>query len=119
MCWKISSDRTANKSRPTFAIARHCKSSICTDGNSAAVAEKSDDFLPQLSAIGDTMTVIVDGRIWLAVDAPKLVMASSVRLLQLRVLGSGRNQDGDIRVGVFPEREEIVISSPGFRGVAL
>jgi hypothetical protein len=31
-------------------------------------------------------------------------------LLQLRVLGFGLLQDGNIRVGVFPEREKIFVS---------
>jgi len=32
-------------------------------------------------------------------------------LLQLRVLGFGFLQDGDAGVGVFPERQEILVSS--------
>ena len=36
---------------------------------------------------------------------------------QLRVLGPGLFQDGDVRVGVFPQREEIQIRSTGFGGV--
>ena len=35
-------------------------------------------------------------------------------LLQLRVLGFGFLQDGDVRVGVFPKGEEILIGSTGF-----
>jgi hypothetical protein len=32
-------------------------------------------------------------------------------LLQLRVLGFGFLQDGDVGIGVFPEREEILIGA--------
>jgi hypothetical protein len=38
--------------------------------------------------------------------------------LQLRVLRLGFLQDGDVGVGVFPEREEILIGSLGFGGVS-
>src|SRR5215469_7120267 len=40
-------------------------------------------------------------------------------LLQLRVLGFGLLQDGNIRVGVFPQRQKILIRGAGFGGVAL
>ena len=40
-------------------------------------------------------------------------------LLQLRVLGFGLLQDGDVGVGVFPEREEVLIDSSRFGRVAL
>jgi hypothetical protein len=40
------------------------------------------------------------------------------QLLQLRVLRLGFLQDGDVGVGVFPEREEILIGSLGFGGVS-
>ncbi len=40
-------------------------------------------------------------------------------LMKLRVLRLRGNQDGDVRVGVFPECEEILIGSLGFDGVAL
>ena len=40
-------------------------------------------------------------------------------LLQLRVLCFGFLQDGDVRVGVLPQREEILIRDAGFGGVAL
>jgi len=40
-------------------------------------------------------------------------------LLQFRVLRFGFFQDGDVRVGVFPEGEEILICRLGFGGVAL
>ena len=39
-------------------------------------------------------------------------------LLQVRALGLGLLQDGDIGIGVFPEREEILICSLGFDGVS-
>src|SRR5271169_1156351 len=42
-----------------------------------------------------------------------------VRLLQLRVFCLGFFQDWDVGVGVFPEREEILIGGFGFGGVAL
>src|ERR1035441_8738867 len=38
--------------------------------------------------------------------------------LQLRVLRFGFFQDGDIGIGVFPEREKILIGGPGFCRVA-
>jgi hypothetical protein len=38
----------ANKSPPTFAPARRCKDLICTIGNLAVIADKSDDFLPSI-----------------------------------------------------------------------
>src|ERR1017187_287390 len=41
------------------------------------------------------------------------------RSLQLRVLRLGFLQDGDIGVGVFPEREEVRIVTLRFGGVAL
>ena len=40
-------------------------------------------------------------------------------LLQLRVFVFGFSQDGDVRVGVFPEREEVVIGGFCFCHVAL
>jgi hypothetical protein len=40
-------------------------------------------------------------------------------LLQLRVLSLGLLQDGDVGVGVFPEREEIFVGGLGFGGVTL
>jgi hypothetical protein len=39
--------------------------------------------------------------------------------LQLRVLGFGSFKDGNVGVGIFPEREEILIRGSGFGGVAL
>ena len=35
--------------------------------------------------------------------------------MQLRVLGLGFFQNGDVGVGVFPEREEVLIRSAGIR----
>jgi len=43
----------------------------------------------------------------------------SQRLLQLRVLRFGFLQDGNIRVGVLPQHEEILIRGAGFAGVTL
>ena len=40
-------------------------------------------------------------------------------LLQLRVLGLGSLQDGDVGVGVFPEIEEVLVRGAGFSAVAL
>ena len=40
-------------------------------------------------------------------------------LFQPRVLRLGFLQDGNIRVGVFPEREEILVLRAGFGGVPL
>jgi len=41
------------------------------------------------------------------------------KLLQLRVLGLGLFQNGDVGVGVFPEREEVLISRLCFDRAAL
>ena len=43
----------------------------------------------------------------------------SGKLLQFRVFGLGLLQDGDVGVGVFPEREEILICGLRFSRVAL
>jgi hypothetical protein len=43
----------------------------------------------------------------------------STELLQLRVLRLGLLEDGNVRVGVFPEREGILIGRLGLGGVAL
>ena len=40
-------------------------------------------------------------------------------LLQLCILGLGSDENGNVRVGVFPKREEIIVSGAGFGGVAL
>jgi hypothetical protein len=42
---------------------------------------------------------------------------SDEQLLQLRVLRLGLLQDGDVGVGVFPERKEILIGGAGFGDV--
>ena len=41
------------------------------------------------------------------------------KLLELRVLGLGLLQDGNLRVGIFPECEEILIGNAGFGGLPL
>ena len=41
--------------------------------------------------------------------SPKTASCFCAALLQLRVLGFGFFQDGDVGVGVFPEREEIFV----------
>src|SRR5258708_6406171 len=41
------------------------------------------------------------------------------KLLEICILGFGSNEDGNVGVGVFPEREEILIGRLGFVGVAL
>jgi hypothetical protein len=41
------------------------------------------------------------------------------RLVQFRVLRFCCNEDGNVRVGILPEREEILIGRLGFGGVAL
>ena|SRR6516164_2660910 len=43
----------------------------------------------------------------------------TLRLLQLRILRLGLLQDGDVAIGVLPQREEIVVGGAGFGGVAL
>ncbi len=40
------------------------------------------------------------------------------RLLQPRVLCFGLFQNGDIRVGVFPETEEVLVGALGFGSIA-
>ena len=40
------------------------------------------------------------------------------QLRQFRVLRLGFLQNGDLRIGIFPEGEEILIRGLGFRGVA-
>jgi hypothetical protein len=40
-------------------------------------------------------------------------------LLQLRVFSFGSDEYWDVRVGVFPQGEEILIRGPGFYSVAL
>src|SRR4029077_831607 len=40
-------------------------------------------------------------------------------LLQLCVFGLGGDENGNVRVGVFPEGEKILIGGVGFYGVAL
>jgi hypothetical protein len=37
--------------------------------------------------------------------------------LQLGVFGFGGDQDGDVRVGVFPDSKEVLIRGAGLRGV--
>jgi hypothetical protein len=41
-----------------------------------------------------------------------------LNLLQLRVLRLGFLQDGDVGVGVFPEREEILVGGAALAGIA-
>ena len=48
----------------------------------------------------------------------KLEPELSAPLLQLRVLGLGLLQDGDVGVGVFPESEEFLIGRFRFRRIA-
>src|SRR5579871_243619 len=49
---------------------------------------------------------------------PVLAMLPSI-LLQVRVLGFGLLEDGDVGVGVLPEAEEVLVCSSRFGGVAL
>jgi len=48
----------------------------------------------------------------------KVNCSADKQLLQLRVLGFRFLQDGDVGVGVFPEREEVLVWTLRFRGVA-
>ena len=41
------------------------------------------------------------------------------QLLEPRVFGFGLFQDGDVGIGVFPKREEILICTPDLRAVTL
>src|SRR5664279_6545901 len=50
---------------------------------------------------------------------PQQIGGASRKLLQRGVLGFGLLQDGDIRVSVFPERQEVLICGTGFDRVAL
>jgi len=43
----------------------------------------------------------------------------ALQLIQLCVVRLGLLQDGDIRVSVFPQGEEVLIRGAGFRRVAL
>jgi hypothetical protein len=43
----------------------------------------------------------------------------SALLFQLGVLGFGLLQDRDVRIGVFPEVEKIIVGSIGFDSIAL
>jgi hypothetical protein len=45
--------------------------------------------------------------------------SSDHELLQLCVFGLGCDQDGDAGVGIFPQREEILVRGAGFGRVAL
>jgi hypothetical protein len=64
-------------------------------------------------------------RVCLTVATPFDRMACKVKswqsqfLPQLRVLRLGLFQDGDVRVGVFPEGEEVLIGGAGLGGVTL
>src|SRR3989442_3144851 len=51
-------------------------------------------------------------------DDPVATAPGSVTLLQLFVFLTGGDENGNRAVGVPPEREEILICSAGFRGVA-
>ncbi len=53
-----------------------------------------------------------------ATAARASALAPTLLLLQFGVLGFGFFQDGNIRVGIFPQREEVLISSAGTRIVA-
>jgi hypothetical protein len=52
-------------------------------------------------------------------DQTSLPSGSASRLFQLCVFRLGILQDGDVGVGVFPEREEILIGGAGFGRVTL
>jgi hypothetical protein len=54
------------------------------------------------------------------VDQAREVFSKAVtRLRQLCVLSFGLFENGDVRVGVFPESEEILVGSAALGGVAL
>jgi hypothetical protein len=46
------------------------------------------------------------------------VLVQACCLLQLRILRLGFLQDGDVKVGVFPEGEEVLVGGAGFRLLA-
>ena len=46
-----------------------------------------------------------------AVQTRRLSFSTLVALSQLRVLGLGLLQDGDVGVGVLPERQEVFVGS--------
>jgi hypothetical protein len=47
------------------------------------------------------------------------ISARCAQLLQLRVLRFSLLQDRDVRIGVFPQRQKILVRSSALRGVAL
>ena len=49
----------------------------------------------------------------------KRITQLQTKLLQLCVLGFGSDEDWNVRVGIFPEREEILIGRLGFGVVVL
>ena len=46
------------------------------------------------------------------------ILSGDHELLQLRVLALGLLQDGKVRIGIFPKREEFLIRSLGLADVA-
>ncbi len=62
----------------------------------------------------ESQRITGDAKAW---RGGKLVRKKNL-LLELGVLGFRRDQDGDVGVGVFPEREEIIVGGLRFAGVA-
>src|ERR1700726_4165064 len=69
---------------------------------------------PPISEISSFSTATPDNSSYLQ-TAP--ITKDFFQLLQLRVLRLGFLQDGDVGVGVFPEREEFLILDAGLRGI--
>src|SRR5882724_313487 len=55
---------------------------------------------------------------WLLANSGARVPSQLRKLREPSVLGFGLLQDGDVGVGVFPEREEVLVGGAGFGGVA-
>ncbi len=47
-------------------------------------------------------------------NRPSMCAWSETALVELSVFGLGLFEDGDVRVGVFPEGEEILVGGAGF-----
>jgi hypothetical protein len=57
-------------------------------------------------------------RFWASGRTPQRSRVSVRPLLQFGIFGLGLLQDGNVGIGVFPKREEVLICRLGFGGVA-
>jgi hypothetical protein len=87
------------------------------DGSIRCVHKGHHSCLPTLrpDGSGTTLTLITNKCPF--VNLPEIGRARwgdlQPRLLQLRILGLGSDENGNVRVGVFPQREEILVGSEG------